>query len=121
MIGMLYSIGKENPLLQELIDAGLPKKEGDPGPQGGHINLADGLTKTSPYYTYLGSLTTPPCSENVTWIVLKNTAEMSKQQFKTFRDILGNDFRPLQERNNRVVRATAGHGEQDDHGDDKDH
>lgn len=106
VIGMLYSIGSENPFLRELIHAGLPEKEGDEATDG-LINLADGLTDTSSYYTYSGSLTTPPCSEIATWIVLKKTAEMSEQQFKAFRHILGNDFRPLQERNNRKVRATA--------------
>lgn len=106
VIGMLYSIGSENHFLQELIDAGLPKKEGDET-LAWDINLDDGLTNTSSYYTYQGSLTTPPCSEIVTWIVLKQAAEMSEQQFQEFRKILGNDFRPLQERNNREVRATV--------------
>ena len=36
-----------------------------------HINLGDGLKNTTEYYTYQGSLTTPPCSEIVSWIVLK--------------------------------------------------
>jgi carbonic anhydrase len=109
VIGMLFSIGSENPFLQELIDAGLPEKEGDVTTDG-DINLADGLTETSSYYTYLGSLTTPPCSETVTWIVLKKNAKMSEDQFQEFRHILGNDFRPLQERNDREVRATARRG-----------
>ena len=106
---MLFSIGSENPFLQELNDAGLPEKEGDVTTDG-DINLADGLTETSSYYTYLGSLTTPPCYETVTWIVLKKTAKMSEDQFQEFRHILGNDFRPLQERNDREVRATARRG-----------
>ena len=109
VIGMLFSIGSENPFLRELIDAGLPEKEGDVTTDG-DINLADGLTETSSYYTYLGSLTTPPCSETVTWIVLKKNAKMSEDQFQEFRHILGNDFRPLQERNDREVRATPRRG-----------
>ena len=109
VIGMLYSIGSDNDFLQELINAGLPEKDGDITTDDVYINLDDGLTDTSSYYTYQGSLTTPPCSEIVTWIVLKQAAEMSEQQFQEFRKILGNDFRPLQERNYRKVRATARH------------
>jgi carbonic anhydrase len=43
----------------------------------------------------------------VSWVVLKQWAELSPEQFEAFRTILGNDFRPLQKRNQRVVRATA--------------
>jgi hypothetical protein len=74
------------------------------------VNLLNGLTGTSAYYTYGESLTTPPCSENVTWIVLKEPAEMSAAQFNAFDRILGNDFRPLQDRNGRVVRPTPNRG-----------
>jgi carbonic anhydrase len=44
----------------------------------------------------------------VTWIVLKKVAELSPQQFEAFRHILGNDFRPLQKRDGRVVRVKRG-------------
>jgi carbonic anhydrase len=71
------------------------------------ISLADGLTDTSEYYTYSGSLTTPPCTEGVTWFVLKGEAQMSEAQFKAFENILGTDFRPLQSVNDRAVSATG--------------
>jgi carbonic anhydrase len=45
---------------------GGPAKAGDHVEAADAINLADGLTDTAGYYTYPGSLTTPPCSENVT-------------------------------------------------------
>lgn len=107
VVGMIYNIGRENPFLQELIDAGLPEKSTSPHVHGNPINLADALTDTAAYYTYQGSLTTPPCSETVTWIVLKSPAQMSEEQFQAFQKILGNDFRPLQDRNGRPIGATA--------------
>ena len=55
------------------------------------INVADALTNTSRYYTYAGSLTTPPCTETVTWFVLHEYAQMSSEQYEAFRHILGND------------------------------
>jgi len=107
VVGMLYEVGEKNdPILQHLIDAGLPEKNGDTTKTDTLINLADALTNTSSYYTYLGSLTTPPCSETVTWVVLKKPAKFSQSQFESFRRILGNDFRPLQDLNGRTVRGT---------------
>ncbi len=107
VIGTLFTVGKrQNPFLQALIDAGLPEKDGDATASGTVIDLSNGLTNTSAYYTYPGSLTTPPCSENVTWVILEQPAKMSSTQFEAFRRLLGNDFRPLQDLNGREVRAT---------------
>lgn len=113
VVGVLYEIGRSSRFLDRLIDAGLPKKSGDETHSSHFIDLSDGLTDTGAYYTYAGSLTTPPCSETVTWFVLKHPATMSQAQFKAFNHILGNNFRPLQARNGRVVRSTAGHDHDD--------
>lgn len=109
VVGMLFEVGKKNnAFLQTLIDAGLPRKNGQETDTTTMINLVDALTSTSSYFTYHGSLTTPPCSENVTWVVLAKPAKLSQTQYQSFRRILGNDFRPLQELNRRTVRATYG-------------
>ena len=108
VIGQLYEIGQENAFLAQF-DHILPEKSGEVvGPLlGTEINLADGLKNTKRYYTYPGSLTTPPCSPTVTWIVLKKWATLSEEQFRLFNDILGHNFRPLQERNGRIVRLST--------------
>jgi carbonic anhydrase len=107
VIGMLYKIGRPNLFLQQLIAAGLPKLTTSAPVTINRLGLGDAFTDTSRYYTYAGSLTTPPCSENVKWVVLKQWAELSPEQFEAFQTILGDDFRPLQKRNQRVVRVTA--------------
>jgi len=107
VVGMLFKIGHKNAFLDELMSAGLPTHTGDKVTSEVEVSLADALTNTSKYYTYAGSLTTPPCSQGVTWFVLKGEAQMSAAQFQAFEDILGNDFRPLQPINGRVVSATA--------------
>jgi carbonic anhydrase len=108
VIGVLFFRGDDaNPMIQTLIDAGLPKKDGDESQSTDAVNLAHVLTDTGSYYTYSGSLTTPPCSETVTWIVLKQRAEITHQQYQEFRDILGNNFRPRQLPKGREVRATG--------------
>lgn len=101
-----FRIGRYNPFVQTLINAGLPEKSGDQSTSDAAINLLDGLGNTSAYYTYQGSLTTPPCSEIVSWFLLKSEGSVSYAQYKAFRDILGNNFRPLQDVNGRVVYAT---------------
>ncbi len=55
------------------------------------------------YYTYKGSMTEPPCSENVTWILLKTPLEVSARDIKRFRRILGQNNRPIQAINSRAV------------------
>jgi carbonic anhydrase len=48
------------------------------------INVKDLLRPTSGYYTFAGSLTTPPCTEGVTWYVLKTPVDISKSQLEAF-------------------------------------
>ncbi|XP_048371746.1 carbonic anhydrase 7 isoform X2 [Sphaerodactylus townsendi] len=69
------------------------------------------------YWTYPGSLTTPPLNESVTWIVLKDAIRISEKQMGKFRTLLFtteederihmvNNFRPPQPLKGRVVRAS---------------
>lgn len=115
VISQLFSLGRnKNQFIQKLIDAGLPEKDGDETMTGQSINVGNVLTNTRSYYVYSGSLTTPPCSEGVTWLVLKKPAKITTSQFESFREILGNNFRPLQDKNDRVVRATNDRHDHDD-------
>jgi len=106
VIGVLYKIGRANRFLARLLTAGLPVKSSSPPVTVEKLNIGDAFTDTSSYYTYPGSLTTPGCSENVTWFVLKQWAQMSAAQFEAFHGILGNNFRPIQELNGRLIRGT---------------
>jgi carbonic anhydrase len=113
VIGVLYRMGKANPFLAKILRAGLPEKTTSDPVTVNNLNLADTFPDLSSYYTYPGSLTTPPCSETVTWLVLKQQAQLSASQYKEFQKVLGNDFRPVQPRNGRLVRATPGKGNDD--------
>ena len=60
---------------------------------------------TAHYYHYIGSLTTPPCSENVQWYLLKNPITASKEQIEHFRKFYVDNERPVQELHDRVVES----------------
>jgi carbonic anhydrase len=65
---------------------------------------ADGLLPSDhSYYTFSGSLTTPPCSENVTWFVLKHPVSVSAEEIDQFSKLYRDDARPTQPLYNRVV------------------
>jgi carbonic anhydrase len=64
------------------------------------------LPETFGYYTYMGSVTAPPCTEGVTWYVLKTPVEMSVAQINAFAKLYPHDVRPLQPLNGRVVKES---------------
>ena len=60
------------------------------------LSLADLLPKNTHHYTYSGSLTTPPCTEGVQWIVLKEPIHIAQQDVDRFVGIIGQNARPIQ-------------------------
>jgi carbonic anhydrase len=56
-------------------------------------------------YRYQGSLTTPPCSEGVTWVLMQNPVKLSAAQIKDFQNAYDHNNRPLQEIGSRVIEA----------------
>ena len=97
VIAVFFEEGKNNPLLDNVL-SGIGKEI--------RIDPADLLPKdTSHYFHYVGSLTTPPCSENVQWYLLKQPAQASKEQIEAFRKYYVDNERPVQELNDRPVEA----------------
>jgi carbonic anhydrase len=68
------------------------------------VNLNDLLPKDQRYYQFIGSLTTPPCTEGVLWMVFKQPTPISKEQLRLFQQIYPYNARPVQPVNNRPVR-----------------
>lgn len=67
------------------------------------IDLGAMLPKAGGYFRYMGSLTTPPCSEGLTWTVHKEAVEASVEQIKKFAALFPGNARPIQNRNRRFV------------------
>ena len=71
---------------------------------GGVIDMNELLPKDQRYYQFMGSLTTPPCTEGVLWLVLKQPSTLSPAQIKMFSQLFPNNARPVQPLNGRAVR-----------------
>ena len=67
------------------------------------VDAAQLLPANRRYYTFPGSLTTPPCTENVAWYVMVNPITVSREQIEKFAKLYPNDERPVQPLNRRVV------------------
>jgi carbonic anhydrase len=81
----------------------MPAKEGPELKVAGSIDIVAILPKTGGYFRYMGSLTTPPCSEGLTWTVHKEPVEASVGQIQKFAALFPKNARPLQKRNRRFV------------------
>ena len=64
------------------------------------------LPKEHAYYTFQGSLTTPPCSEDVKWLVLKAPTKVSDGEIATFAGIYPMNARPTQPLNGRLIEVS---------------
>ncbi|MBT4989228.1 MAG: carbonic anhydrase family protein [Rickettsiales bacterium] len=67
------------------------------------INASDLLPINGSHYQFSSSLTTPPCSENVLWNILKDPITLSKEQIDKFISIMGDNARPIQPLNDRKI------------------
>lgn len=105
VVGVLFEVGDPNESLQRFWPY-LPREENKEAALPVEINPADLLPEARGYYTYEGSLTTPPCSEGVRWLVLKTPVSISERQKDAFRAIYRNNNRPVQPLNGRIVRES---------------
>ena len=106
VVAVLFKVGKENTALKPVFEH-LPAKEGETFKLGLDINSADLLPAKRAYYAFTGSLTTPPCSEEVRWQVLKTPVELAASQLAAFRRLYQMNARPVQPLNGRKVLAVS--------------
>jgi len=94
-----------NSLIKALWDNLPKKKEVETPVDKVTINATDLLPASRAYYTFSGSLTTPPCSEGVTWFVLKSPTVMSADEIERFGKSYPMNARPVQPLNGREIKA----------------
>ena len=104
VIGVMLKVGEHNPVIEGIWQNVPAAGEAKPV-SGVSINPADLLPSGRDYYMYDGSLTTPPCSEGVTWFVMKDSITLSPIQLKAFQAVFPVNARPINLLNDRVVRG----------------
>ncbi|KAM3258636.1 hypothetical protein ACQJBY_050420 [Aegilops geniculata] len=114
VVSILYRYGKPDPFLHQIKDKldelsaeGCKAEKGDPLPVG-VVNMRELMHGAHRYFRYVGSLTAPPCTENVIWNILGEIKEMTKEQAATLMAPLKgsykHNYRPLQSLNGRAVQ-----------------
>ncbi len=103
VIGVMFNEGKANPALQS-IWLQMPQEAGEPVNFKSRVIASELMPINRSYYRFSGSLTTPPCSEGVRWILMKTPMTASKEQIATFEEVMKHhNNRPVQPINGRVV------------------
>ena len=102
VIGILFKQGKKSPTIQSTIDA-IEFEEVGTKVDTKLPNLRKLFRKDDGFYIYKGSLTTPPYSETVRWLVLDRVLQASSEQLKTLNKLEGNNARHIQSLKSRKI------------------
>jgi carbonic anhydrase len=105
VIGVMIKEGQTNGFIEKVVNS-LPK-ETTPATlvAGAQIKGTDFMPSNKAYYRFQGSLTTPPCSEGVSWVLLKTPMTASKAQLDALSQVLNHNNRPVQPTHGRAVRG----------------
>ncbi|VAW82834.1 Carbonic anhydrase, alpha class [hydrothermal vent metagenome] len=108
VVGIFMRLGKKpNPLFAKILEnapQNVGKNVGKNVVKNSMVN-GKGLhsRKMRTYFSYSGSLTTPPCSEQVRWFVMKNSVRVSATQITAFKKLFKHTNRPTQAMNGRII------------------
>jgi carbonic anhydrase len=106
VVAVLLQKGKDNALIRELWND-FPRKKGkEEVLEQIQIDISSVLPDDRSYYTFSGSLTTPPCTEDVIWFVLKHPVTISAAEIDQFSKLYRDDARPTQPLYDRVVQES---------------
>lgn len=106
VVAVLMEKGVENPFVQTLWNYMPLEKNEDVAPPSVQIDPTSFLPADRSYYTYMGSLTTPPCTENVQWLVMKQPVQVSAEQIAIFSRLYRNNARPVQPNFGRLIKES---------------
>ena len=108
VLGILVAPGDYNLAAREIWDRLPARAQTKSADTGALMNARDLLPEDTRYFRYSGSLTTPPCSENVNWLVLQTPVRFSEGQIAKLHRIIGMNARPAQARNSRYLLQSLG-------------
>jgi len=105
VIALLIQQGKPNSLVQTIWNY-MPLEKNDAVQPPGMLDMNQILPAGRQYYTYMGSLTTPPCTEGVLWVVFKEPIELSSDQINIFSRLYPMNARPIQSNAGRLIKES---------------
>lgn len=105
VVAVLMEQGPAHPMVQ-LVWNSLPLEKHTEQYAPVMLDMTRMLPEKREYYTYMGSLTTPPCSEGVLWLVMKQPASMSPEQIGIFSRLYPMNARPIQSTAGRLIKES---------------
>lgn len=105
VVAVLLERGAAQPVVQAVWN-NLPLEKGEAQSARGTLDLAQLLPRDRGYYTYMGSLTTPPCSEGVLWMVMREPVTVSPSQIDIFSRLYPMNARPVQAAGGRLIKQS---------------
>lgn len=99
VVAQLFELGASNVALKKVFEAMDERREAKPV----SLDLSQVLKPNASYFAFKGSLTTPPCSEGVQWLVKQQAQSISEDQFQRFKQLYAHNARPLQAINGRTI------------------
>jgi carbonic anhydrase len=105
VVAVLLDRGSAHPIVQSVWN-NLPLEKGDAVAARTALDMNALLPADRSYFTYMGSLTTPPCSEGVLWMVMKNPVGISQDQIAIFSRLYPMNARPIQSASGRMIKES---------------
>lgn len=105
VVAVLLEQGSAQPVVQTVWN-NLPLEKGEEQAARTPIDLNRLLPEQRGYYTYMGSLTTPPCSEGVLWMVMKQPVGIASEQIDIFSRLYPMNARPVQPTSGRMIKES---------------
>jgi carbonic anhydrase len=102
VVGVLFKEGNPSQLLEKLI-VDVPQHAGEHADKDAKLDASSVFKTGEGYFHYEGSLTTPPYSETVTWLVLDQPHDASAEQIEAMNRIEGNNARHIQDQHARTI------------------
>ena len=103
VLAVFARVGREHPRIEKLWDKIPQEIDREKTYSDERLSAGDLIPDSKVYYHYTGSLTTPPCTENVTWLVLEEPIEISQEQLEHFQKHIRQNARPVQKLHHRII------------------
>lgn len=106
IIAVLFETGSENPVIQQALNNLPLQRGGEVMPPAQMLDTTRLLPDDRRYFAFMGSLTTPPCSEDVLWLVLKTPQALSVEQLSILQRLYTPNARPVQPGFGRIIKES---------------